>query len=75
MATIKYMEVTILAKNRDGEAILNWPMAFDLQIANTYFVKEEEHSLWHRRVGLEGRTQIDYMLLYLDVEKDQSVKT
>lgn len=45
MATIKYMEVTILAKNRYGEAILNWPMAFDLQIANTYFVKEEEQSL------------------------------
>lgn len=45
MATIKYMEVTILAKKRDGEAILTWPLAFDLQIANAYFVKEEEHSL------------------------------
>ncbi|XP_045449635.1 craniofacial development protein 2-like [Melitaea cinxia] len=48
-------------RNRDGEALLEAALAFDLAIANTFYQKREQHLVTYRS-GLHS-TQIDYILL------------
>ncbi|XP_045458566.1 craniofacial development protein 2-like [Melitaea cinxia] len=48
-------------RNRDGEALLEAALAFDLAIANTFYQKREQHLITYRS-GLHS-TQIDYILL------------
>ncbi|XP_045452741.1 craniofacial development protein 2-like [Melitaea cinxia] len=48
-------------RNRDGEALLEAALAFDLAIANTFYRKREQHLITYRS-GLHS-TQIDYILL------------
>ncbi|XP_045454738.1 craniofacial development protein 2-like [Melitaea cinxia] len=48
-------------RNRDGEALLEAALAFDLAIANIFYQKREQHLITYRS-GLHS-TQIDYILL------------
>ncbi|XP_045445776.1 craniofacial development protein 2-like [Melitaea cinxia] len=48
-------------RNRDGEALLEAALAFDLAIANTFYQKREQHLIKYR--SALHFTQIDYILL------------
>ncbi|KAM1110894.1 hypothetical protein ACFX19_010231 [Malus domestica] len=48
-------------RNEDGEAILDFAMAYDLFLANTFFKKREEHVITYKS-GL-SKTQIDFLLM------------
>ena len=47
-------------RNAVGEAILEFAMAYDLAIANTYFIKREEHLVTFKSGS--NRSQIDFFL-------------
>ena len=47
-------------RNAAGEAILEFAMAYDLAIANTYFIKREEHLVTFKSGS--NRSQIDFFL-------------
>ena len=48
-------------RNEDGEAILDFAMAYDIFLANTFFKKREEHVINYKS-GL-SKTQIDFLLM------------
>ncbi|KAM2034227.1 hypothetical protein ACFX16_037464 [Malus domestica] len=48
-------------RNEDGEAILDFAMAYDLFLVNTFFKKREEHVITYKSVSL--KTQIDFLLM------------
>ena len=47
-------------RNAAGEAIIEFAMAYDLAIANTYFIKREEHLVTFKSGS--NRSQIDFFL-------------
>ncbi|KAM1219346.1 hypothetical protein ACFX2J_046190 [Malus domestica] len=47
-------------RNEDGEAILDFAMAYDLFLANTFFKKREEHVITYKSGS--SKTQIDFLL-------------
>ena len=48
-------------RNEDGEAILDFAMAYDLFLANTFFKKREEHVITYKSGS--SKTQIDFLLM------------
>ncbi|KAM1519455.1 hypothetical protein ACFX1Z_022250 [Malus domestica] len=48
-------------RNEDGEAILDFVMAYDLFLANTFFKKREEHVITYKSGS--SKTQIDFLLM------------
>ncbi|KAM2569161.1 hypothetical protein TB2_009302 [Malus domestica] len=48
-------------RNEDGEAILDFAMAYDLLLANTFFNKREEHVITYKSGS--SKTQIDFFLM------------
>jgi len=48
-------------RNNGGVSILDFAVAYDLSIVNSYFRKREEHLVTFRSGS--GRTQIDYFLM------------
>ncbi|XP_050141126.1 uncharacterized protein LOC126617112 [Malus sylvestris] len=48
-------------RNKDGEAILDFAMAYDLFLANTFFKKREEHVITYKSGS--SKTQIDFLLM------------
>ncbi|KAM1404945.1 hypothetical protein ACFX2I_013383 [Malus domestica] len=48
-------------RNEDGEVILNFAMAYDLFLANTFFKKREEHLITYKSGS--SKTQIDFLLM------------
>ncbi|KAM1225087.1 hypothetical protein ACFX2G_044844 [Malus domestica] len=48
-------------RNEDGEAILDFAMAYDLFLANTFFKKIEEHVITYKSGS--SKTQIDFLLM------------
>ncbi|KAM2890269.1 hypothetical protein COP2_008711 [Malus domestica] len=48
-------------RNEDGEAILDFAMAYDFFLANTFFKKREEHVITYKSGS--SKTQIDFLLM------------
>ncbi|KAM2872431.1 hypothetical protein FF1_019947 [Malus domestica] len=48
-------------RNEDGEAILDFAMAYDLFLANTFFKKREEYVITYKSGS--SKTQIDFLLM------------
>ncbi|KAM2120441.1 hypothetical protein ACFX1Q_018374 [Malus domestica] len=48
-------------RNEDGGAILDFAMAYDLFLANTFFKKREEHVITYKSGS--SKTQIDFLLM------------
>ncbi|KAM2304509.1 hypothetical protein ACFXTH_024206 [Malus domestica] len=48
-------------RNEDGEAILDFAMAYDLFLANTFFKKRKEHVITYKSGS--SKTQIDFLLM------------
>ncbi|KAM1556818.1 hypothetical protein ACFX10_040308 [Malus domestica] len=48
-------------RNEDGEAILDFAIAYDLFLANTFFKKREEHVITYKSGS--SKTQIDFLLM------------
>ncbi|KAM2059070.1 hypothetical protein ACFX16_031583 [Malus domestica] len=48
-------------RNEDGEAILDFAMAYDLFLANTFFKNREEHVITYKSGS--SKTQIDFLLM------------
>ncbi|KAM2399376.1 hypothetical protein ACFXTH_035947 [Malus domestica] len=48
-------------RNEDGEAILDFAMAYDLFLANTFFKKREEHVITYKSGS--SKIQIDFLLM------------
>ncbi|KAM1334369.1 hypothetical protein COP2_010404 [Malus domestica] len=48
-------------RNEDGGAILDFAMAYDLFLANTFFKKREEHAITYKSGS--SKTQMDFLLM------------
>lgn len=61
LVTLGYMEATVMDRNSEGEMLLEFAIAMDLVVTNTFFKKEEARTVTFESGG--NKSLIDYVLV------------